>query len=68
MDAPLSTFDNDRIDAICAILPEIAEQVIIFIKDTEGDIAKKRLGNRIGAFYNLESLDVNETVVKKETV
>jgi len=66
MDAPLSTFDNDRINAICATLPEIAEQVIIFIKNTEGDIAKKRLSNRIGAFYTLKSISRTKTLVEQE--
>ena len=34
MDAPLSAFDKRRIKTVCEALPETAEQVIIFIKDT----------------------------------
>jgi DNA sulfur modification protein DndD len=48
MDAPLSSFDKTRIKNVCDVLPVIAEQVIIFTKDTEGDIAEEHLGNRIG--------------------
>ena len=48
MDAPLSNFDKTRIKNVCDILPSIAEQVIIFTKDTEGDIAEEHLGNLIG--------------------
>ena len=48
MDAPLSAFDKQRIKKICEVLPKIAEQVIIFIKDTDGDLAKENLVNKIG--------------------
>jgi DNA sulfur modification protein DndD len=48
MDAPLSAFDKTRIQTVCDVLPRIAEQVIIFIKDADGEIAEEHLGNRIG--------------------
>ena len=48
MDAPLSSFDKKRIKNVCDVLPKIAEQIIIFIKDTDGEIAEEHLGNRIG--------------------
>lgn len=48
MDAPLSTFDSKRIKAVCESLPKVAEQVIIFIKDTDGDIAREHLASKIG--------------------
>lgn len=49
MDAPLSSFDKRRIKTVCMALPEIAEQVIIFIKDTDGELAEEYMGNRIGS-------------------
>lgn len=48
MDAPLSAFDRTRIQQVCDVLPKIAEQVIIFIKDTDGEIAEDYLGSHIG--------------------
>ena len=48
MDAPLSAFDKDRIKRICEELPKIAKQVIIFIKDTDGDIAEEYMKSVIG--------------------
>lgn len=56
MDAPLSSFDKERIKNVCDILPKTAEQVIIFIKDTEGDIAKEHLNNKIGEIYKLKKV------------
>ena len=48
MDAPLSAFDKKRIQTVCEVLPEVAEQVIIFIKDTDGDLADTYLGSKVG--------------------
>lgn len=61
MDAPLSTFDKRRIEAICKQIPEIAEQVVIFIKDTDGDIAKRYLQNKIDKTFELEKIDAFHT-------
>lgn len=43
MDAPLSAFDKRRIKTVCQALPETAEQVIIFIKDTDGELAEEHI-------------------------
>ena len=53
MDAPLSAFDKIRIRKICSILPKIAEQVIIFIKDTDGDLAEQYMYDSIGKRYEI---------------
>ncbi len=51
MDAPLSAFDKTRIKTVCEVLPAVAEQVIIFIKDTDGDLANENLGHKVGQRY-----------------
>ncbi len=51
MDAPLSAFDKTRIKTVCEVLPAVAEQVIIFIKDTDGDLAEEHLGSKVGQRY-----------------
>ncbi|KJS45986.1 MAG: hypothetical protein VR66_27830 [Peptococcaceae bacterium BRH_c23] len=51
MDAPLSAFDKRRIKAVSETLPSIAEQVIIFIKDTDGELADEYLGQKVGSRY-----------------
>lgn len=57
MDAPLSAFDKRRIEAICSAIPETAEQVIIFIKDTDGDLAEQYLGDKILTRHHFEKID-----------
>lgn len=57
MDAPLSAFDKRRIKAICDALPETAEQVIIFIKDTDGDLAEEHLGSKVKTRHHFIKID-----------
>lgn len=61
MDAPLSAFDKKRIKTVCEALPNIAEQIIIFIKDTDGDIAEEHLGIKVGCRYKFEKSSEFET-------
>lgn len=63
MDAPLSNFDKRRIETVCDTLPKVAEQVIILIKDTDGDLAEQYLGSIIGKRYRLERMNEVETQV-----
>lgn len=55
MDAPLSAFDKRRIKAICSAIPETAEQVIIFIKDTDGELAEEHLGTKVMTRHYFEN-------------
>lgn len=66
MDAPLSAFDKTRIETVCEVLPDIAEQIILFIKDTDGDIASSYMENKIGQRYVLDKRNELESYIKKE--
>ena len=61
MDAPLSAFDKKRIESVCKALPDVAEQVIIFIKDTDGDLAEKYMSDKIGSRHRFDKVDEFET-------
>lgn len=61
MDAPLSAFDKARIQTVCDVLPTVAEQVIVFIKDTDGEIAEEHLGLKVGQRYTFEKENEFET-------
>ena len=61
MDAPLSAFDKKRIGTVCDVLPNIAEQVIIFIKDTDGELAEEYLGEKVGKRYKFAKKTEFET-------
>ncbi|MBS4029852.1 MAG: AAA family ATPase [Clostridiales bacterium] len=61
MDAPLSAFDKRRIKTVCDALPKIAEQVIIFIKDTDGELAEENMGAKVGKRYLFDKKNEFET-------
>lgn len=67
MDAPLSSFDQKRIKNICSVIPNIARQVIIFIKDSDGNIAKKEMNEKIGIEYEVSLKDKDFPVDSKIT-
>ncbi len=57
MDAPMSKLDNKRIEAVCEVLPAVAEQAIILIKDTDGEKAREHLKQRVGVEYAFVSIE-----------
>ncbi len=61
MDAPLSAFDKRRIKTVCEALPKVAEQVIIFIKDTDGEIAEEYMSDKVGKRYIFDKNNEFET-------
>jgi len=61
MDAPLSAFDKTRIKTVCDALPNVAEQVIIFIKDTDGELAETYMGEKVGLRYLFDKKNEFET-------
>lgn len=65
MDAPLSDFDKTRIGTICSLLPSVAEQVVIIIKDTDGDLAEQHLASQIGRRYTIARIKDYESVIKE---
>ncbi|MCL2810356.1 MAG: AAA family ATPase [Clostridia bacterium] len=65
MDAPLSAFDKTRIQTVCNVLPNVAEQVIIFIKDTDGELAEKYLSDRIGSRAEFDKHNEFETYIRE---
>ena len=69
LDAPFSVLDTRRISSICNVLPNVSEQIIIFIKDTDGNVVKENLQERIGATYKLVKVnnsDEDTTIVQEE--
>lgn len=64
MDAPLSDFDKERIGTICSVLPTAAEQVIIIIKDTDGELAEEHLTKHIGKRYTIDKITDYQSVIK----
>ena len=62
MDAPLSSFDQKRIENICSVIPNIANQVIIFINTKDGKLAKQYLQNKVGIEYQVGLVDPTKPI------
>ena len=67
MDAPLSAFDKTRIKTVCEILPKVAEQVIIFIKDIDGELAEMHMSERIGKRATFYKANEFETYIQERS-
>jgi len=61
MDAPLSEFDTKRIQKICEVLPEVAEQIIVIAFDKDVKLIEEHLGNHIGNRYEIDKVSDYES-------
>ena len=68
MDAPFSNTDIKHIENITARLPEVAEQVIIFVMDKDWSYARKELEKYLGSKYVIEKVDNqdNHSILRRE--
>lgn len=66
MDAPFSNLDKKRIENICDTVLQIAKQIIIFIKDTDGEHARECLRNSIGRTYSFQKNSDYDVELREE--
>lgn len=57
LDAPFSNADEEHVKNISKKLPEVAEQVIMFVMEKDWKYAKPVVIDRVGAQYNLEKIN-----------
>ena len=65
MEAPASVFDKNRIAQICNVIPQISKQVIIFTKDTEGELIKENMRDKINKEFKFETINEFFTRIKE---
>ena len=65
LDAPFSVFDTTRIQTVCDELPRAAKQLIVFIKDTDGELAEKHLGKKVGKRYTFDKRSEFVTILRE---
>lgn len=68
MDAPISTIDTEYIGKICNTLPDVAEQIIVFLNRKDSEIFYANSLKYIGKMYELEQQDNNLLVTKIKEV
>ena len=67
MDAPFSNADEIHTSNISRVLPEIAEQVVMFVMKKDWRYAEPVMQSRIGAMYALDKLSEQHTVLKGDS-
>jgi len=67
MDAPFSNADETHTGNISKVLPEIAEQVIMFVMQKDWRYAEPVMEDRVGAMYSLNKLSEQHTILKGES-
>ncbi|MEG1151071.1 MAG: AAA family ATPase [Malacoplasma sp.] len=65
MDAPFSNADEKHTKNISKILPEIAEQVIMFVMEKDWKYASEVIDNKVGMRYLLDKKSEIHTVIKE---
>jgi DNA sulfur modification protein DndD len=66
MDAPFSNADEIHISNISRVLPEVAEQVIMFVMKKDWRYAEPVMSTRVGLKYTLNKLSEQHSVLKGE--
>ena len=64
MDAPFSNADETHTANISKVLPEIAEQVIMFVMQKDWNYAQPVMSNRVGVQYHLNKISETYTQLK----
>ena len=65
MDAPFSNADETHTTNISKVLPEVAEQVIMFVMQKDWNYAERVMNDRVGCRYRLEKESETCTYLRK---
>ena len=63
MSDPFASFDKLRIRRVCETIPSIADQIIIFTKDNDGELIEDYMGAKIGSRHWLYKQNEFDTVL-----
>ena len=65
MDAPFSNADENHVKNIATVLPDIAEQIIIFVMKKDWSHAERVMGSRVGKSYSLDKKSETLTLLEE---
>lgn len=64
LDAPLSNFGINVIENFCSKMPDVVEQLILFINDKDGDYVKRFIPLKIGKEYKINLVNLIESKIE----
>ena len=65
MDAPFSNADETHVKNIAKLVPEVAEQVLIFVMEKDWQHAKIVMGDKVNKKYYLDKQSETITFIKE---
>ena len=65
MDAPFSNADETHIKNISAVLPEVANQVIMFVMEKDWQYAESVMSSRVGKYCKLKKFSEPHTEIEE---
>ena len=65
MDAPFSNADETHIKNISAVLPEVANQVIMFVMEKDWQYAESVMSSRVGKYCKLKKFSESHTEIEE---
>jgi DNA sulfur modification protein DndD len=68
MDAPFSNADDKHVSNISKVLPEVAEQVIMFVMQKDWSYAERVMGKKVGKKYYLDKKTETLTYLKESDI
>jgi len=66
MDAPTSNFDPTGLKNFCDNIPDVTNQIILFVNNKDGKLLKDSLTGIIGKEYTIQKKGTYESVIKEE--
>lgn len=65
LDAPFSQADEKHVPAICDLIANVAEQIILVVMEKDWEYAKSVLDSKTGKYYSLEKVTETHSNIKE---
>jgi DNA sulfur modification protein DndD len=65
MDAPFSKLDQENIETVSKQVPNMCDQILIFVLDKDFQISRNAMNEKVGKQYKIHKLSEEESVIKE---
>jgi len=65
MDAPFSKLDQENIESVSKQVPNMCDQILIFVLDKDFQISRNAMQDKVGKQYKIHKLTEDESVIKE---
>jgi DNA sulfur modification protein DndD len=65
MDAPFSKLDQENIETVSKQVPNMCDQILIFVLDKDFQISRNAMNEKVGKQYKIHKLSEDESIIKE---